>query len=336
VVRTEDPSPVRWRAVLIDHSSDEWKDARVQMEIEDWGEPAAYLVRGRSMHLSCDPPLCLTSTRREPESIPGQLGAFGSWIDLPGDVDDVADAAAWVRANIGEGGARLASTRSRLNIEVAGAENPSADYFRNSSALTGQVLTCIDLFDHIAELVDWLDRVRSAVIVPALTAYAEAGVRTAIGAYEQINGPPYGLLVSSLVWSRKNRLRMGDGDEQGWRRMLNSLQSGKLREIGLRAWLINGAGDSSRYDGEVVLNVTLRDQFTPTHEGPLPSDRPAAIVLVVPSAVLKRIENTTTISDITALIQEAAHSFNAVDGYVRLGKPGDRSSSSDEQLWQQT
>jgi hypothetical protein len=51
---------------------------------------------------------------------------------------------------------------------------------------------------------------------------------------------------------------------------------------------------------------------------------------------LKRIENTTTVSDITALIQQAARSFHAVDAYVRLGEPGDSSSSSDGQLWRQT
>jgi hypothetical protein len=135
--------------------------------------------------------------------------------------------------------------------------------------------------------------------------------------------------VSTLVWSRKNQLRGGDGDEQGWQRMLNNLQSGKLR-----AWVLNGAGDSSRHGGQLVLNVSLGDQFIPTHEGPLPSNHPADITLVVPTAVLKRIENTTTVNDITALIQQAARSFHAIDAYVRLGEPGDSSSRSDGQLWQ--
>jgi hypothetical protein len=336
VVRSEEPNTARWRAIVIDNTSEGWRDAVLKWELEDWGEPTAYLYRERMVHLSCDPPVSLFSTPT-PESILGGQGASGAWIDLPDDVEDAVDAAAWVRANIGQGGARPAPTRPRLNIEVAGDDNGSAPYARvPSSALTGEVLTCTDLFDRIAELVDWLDRVRAAVIAPAMAAYADAGVRTVIGAHEQLNGPPYGLVVSTLVWSRKNRLRSGDGGEQGWQRMLTNLQSGKLREIGLRAWVLNGAGDVSRRGGQLVLNVALRDQFIPTHEGPLPFEHPAAITLVVPDALLKRIDHTTTVSDITALIQQAASSFDAIDAYVRWGEPGDRSSSSDEQLWQQS
>jgi hypothetical protein len=94
-----------------------------------------------------------------------------------------------VRANIGESSAPPAPTRSRLNIEVAGEDTGSAPYSRvPSSMLTGKVLTGIDLFDRITELVDWLNRVRAAVIAPAIAAFAEAGVRTAIGEHEQING----------------------------------------------------------------------------------------------------------------------------------------------------
>jgi hypothetical protein len=96
VVRSQDPDAVRWRAVRIDHLSDGWKIARLKWEIEDWGEPTAYLVGRRSVHLSCDPPISLFSTTT-PESTLGEQGASGAWLDLPDDVDNVADAAAWVR-----------------------------------------------------------------------------------------------------------------------------------------------------------------------------------------------------------------------------------------------
>ncbi len=338
-----------WRAIRIDHRSHGWTQSVLAEELEEWGEPAAYLVRQGLVHLSTDPPVQVIGTPSRLEFLPDgryatsrdedtirDRGATGDWIEVPADRTDVASVSAWVRERVGGTGAPPSPSRPVLQFELPGGESRPAWHWTMARPprLTAKLVTRADLFDQLAVLADWLDRLRTAVLVPAMAAYAAAGVRTYIDPHDPIEGPPYGLVVYTAGWSVRNRPRFGAGDDRGWQRMLTKLRDGQLRQIDVRAQVLTGAGKTSHPHCEIRLGAMLRDQFFPEPHDPLPAEHPAEFEVDVPHPVLDKIGRDDLVAEVTSLISEAARTFHATDGYVRDGVRWNTTPEQAQALWQ--
>jgi hypothetical protein len=119
--------------------------------------------------------------------------------------------------------------------------------------------TTADLYEHLSAVALWVDQARRTVVLPLMATYEPAKLRTAA----DFNiATPDGLFVHSIGFSKKERLFLGEGDDEGWHHTLQQLSKGQFRELTLVASAWGPSGRSDEGPGDLNVQAVLRNLST--------------------------------------------------------------------------
>jgi hypothetical protein len=172
-----------------------------------------------------------------------------------------------------------------------------------------------DLLARGEAVADWLQAARAGLIDPVIgRPQVRLTTRLTDG---PPYGEPYGMALTLVMWTVKQRLRLLPGNADGWARLLDQVRLGRLREVEVDLEVLDGRGIPQ--GAAVRLKVILRDQFV-DDAGPLPDHHPARVLLTLCHAVPHGQAVPDLAMAAVALAKQAASRLGAVTGLVTAGR----------------